>query len=111
MPFYDIMKLHTDVRDEGAAMPDVLFTLIVLTMVGTLLCPLVFTTRGRAIWGWVSNFMTGGMIRLLIQEHYPAWAEPAWYTGLAGATLAWMFVIVGLVIALRRPRKRIAHAA
>ncbi|HEU4715814.1 MAG TPA: hypothetical protein VFS14_03215 [Candidatus Saccharimonadales bacterium] len=87
-------------------MVHVLFTLNVLATVGTLLIPMVADTRGRAIYGWASNFLGGGATLYLIHTFYPSWQEPAWHHSLVWVLIAWAFLIAGLIIAIRKPRKQ-----
>lgn len=86
-------------------MVHVLFVLNVLATVGTLLLPIASPTRGRAVWSWLTNLLAGGAISLVIDEHYPSWEEPAWHTGTIWALIAWAFLIVGFIVAVRKPRK------
>lgn len=86
-------------------MAHVLFALNLLAALGVLLCPLLAPTRGRAISDWTANLLGGGAIRLMIDEYYPSWQEPAWHTSLAWALVAWALLIAGFIVAIRKPRK------
>lgn len=87
-------------------MAQLLFCLSILATIGTLLLPTMAASRGQAVWSWVSNLLAGGAIDLLIKEYYPSWVEPQWRSGIVWSLIAWTFLIGGLFIALRKPRKR-----
>lgn len=91
---------------KGHEMAQVLFCLIVLFEVGMVLIPLTSATRGRAVWGWFSNFLGIGALSHLIEMNYPSWAEPRWHQGNLWALIAWLLFIVGFIVAICKPLKR-----
>lgn len=83
-----------------------LFTLNILATAGTLLFPIFIGTRGLAIGAWATSFIVCGATSFAIDEYYPTWEVPAWRLGPVWAIAAWVFFIAGLVIAVRKPRRR-----
>jgi hypothetical protein len=89
-------------------MVQVLFFWHILSVIGMLIIPIMVATRGRALYDWFVQLLSASMASYLIEMHYPSWEEPHWHTGNAWAMLAWATCILGLVIAIRKPRKRSA---
>lgn len=87
-------------------MVQVLFYLSVLATIGTLLLPVLSASRGPAVWSWGINFLAGGVITLVIKQHYPSWVEPQWHSGIVWRLIAWTLLTVGLIVAVRKPQKR-----
>jgi hypothetical protein len=92
-------------------MPQVLFYLNILAVIGTLVMPLTAPTRGRALYDWFVQLLAASMLSYLIETYYPSWEEPHWHTGIVWAIIAWMLVTLGLAIAINKPRKRTAPVA
>lgn len=92
-------------------MVQILFGLSVLAAVGMLLLPISSASRGRAVWSWAICLLVGGMIGLVIYVRYPSWVEPQWHSGIVWFLIAWTLVIVGFIVAVRKPLKRNVPAA
>jgi hypothetical protein len=92
-------------------MAQVLFCLVILMNIGTLLIPLTSPTRGHAVWGWLVNALAAGALSGLIAECYPSWEEPQWHRGNPWILAAWLLLIIGFIVAIRKPRKRNASVA
>jgi len=75
-------------------------------MIGMVIMPLTAPTRGRAIYDWFVWVMATSLNSYLIEVYYPSWEAPSWRTGAAWTMLAWAICILGLVIAIRKPRKK-----
>jgi hypothetical protein len=86
-------------------MVQVLFVLNVLAVIGTLLIPLSSSTRGRAVWGWLGSLVAAVVLLSLIEAYYPSWVEPHWHAGIIWSLTSWALLIVGLIVAVRKPRK------
>ncbi|MDN5274444.1 MAG: hypothetical protein JWP06_345 [Candidatus Saccharibacteria bacterium] len=92
-------------------MATAIFCLVILSEIGMLLIPLTSATRGRAVWGWLANLLGAGAFFTLITEYYPSWEEPQWHAGTAWALITWALCLAGLIVAIRKPRKRNAPVA
>jgi hypothetical protein len=87
-------------------MPDILFWLSMLSTVGMVVIPLSHKTKGAAVWGWLTQLLASGMFTAIRMQLYPDWQKPEWSMTLIWALISWAILIIGFVIAIRKPRKK-----
>ena len=87
-------------------MASVLFWLGILSVFGTLLIPLAAYTRANALLGWFCQLLGVGSFPYLRVEYFPSWQEPSWTHSIIWVVVSWGILIVGLMVAIGKPRKR-----
>lgn len=87
-------------------MAQVLFSLSVLCVIGMLFMPASSSTRGKAIYGWLTQLGGAAGFTMLLEAKFPAWEEPQWHAGILWSLASWTLFIAGFIVAIRKPRKR-----
>jgi hypothetical protein len=87
-------------------MAQVLFYLNVLCVIGMLVIPATSPSKGDAVLGWFTQLIAAVWFSYVRDEYFPSWGEPRWHSGIVWPLASWAFLIIGFVVAIRKPRKR-----
>ena len=94
-------------------MSEVLFAMVILGYAMMLIGPLASKSLGKALYMWFSGFMGVGACMYFATHNpfSPAWQAPGWYSNNTVAIISWSIVVVGLIVAIRKPRKKTLQSA
>ena len=87
-------------------MAEFLFLMFIVSTVGMFVFPILSPSRGRAILGWFGQLCGSTFFSLTLRASFPSWIAPRWSASLAWVLVEWVLFVAGLVIAIRKPRKR-----
>ena len=87
-------------------MATLLFCLQIIATIGLVFIPLTNKTRGMAVLGWFGEWFAIGGFKYCRTEWFPQWQQPAWSTSPIWMFVTLTLIVLGLIIALMKPRKR-----